>query len=883
VQQRQTNTWATQILKPIGKWTIALTLAISIMPISPNLTTYAAEPVLELKQEETLTAGATLKSYVWKTDRKGQEVSVHANVVQIDLQNPYVKLDAMTGTGGQYTKKQTVMGMAAETGAVAGVNGDFYNTQAEGVPIGPQITDGKLMATPPYLPGFYSFAVTKDRKPIVDLFTFQGKIISKDGSTYPLGGINKTYYWFEPSGRHSMIDGLFMYTNAWGQEDRSNDGVTSPTEVLVVNNVVVQIVQDDILHMVAPKDGYILRSAGKAAEFVMKHMKVGDTIKVDYTLLPLDPTKTYDYKSFQMMIGGHTIMVDEGKPAEFSREVASLAGYRSRTAIGYSKDQRYIYLITADNSGDSKGLSMSELQTFMIQVGVWKGMNLDGGGSTQMVARPQWETGLQLINATEYGSERKVVNGLGVYSLAPKGQVKSIKIEGPEVLFVGETVEFSLKGLDEYYNPVAEKDIHPIWQTSAALQQTGDNTFKALQKGKLSLQVKAGAANVTKELQIVGREDLTELKVEAFPAILREGETITLKATALTRLGVRREIPAELLKWDIRGIKGTVSGNQLRVDSLNGAKQGHLIARFDGYSSMAALSVGVTNLFADFDQKSYPVSFASTDGVSGRIVSRVTSQAYKDGYFTRLGYDFSNASGTKAAYAVFGNKDVIVPGEPQAIQLNVKGDNSLNWLRAEFIDGDGDVNRVDLAKTINWSGWRTITADLTAHHMTYPIKLTRIYVASVEQGQDERNLTGTIDLDQISFQYKGEVPALPRNKVSLIIDNPSIRVNGAAQAIDQAPVIEAGNTLVPVRFVAEALGALVEWDQDERKATIIRGGKMMEFRIGDKDYLTDGIRRTAEVPPVFRNERTMVPLRVLSEYLGWQVGWNGQTRTVTLE
>lgn len=882
MQQRQLAARKPRKFSPIGKWMLAVTLAVSLWPVGAHTPAYAAaDPVLELKQEESLTAGATLKSYVWKTERKGQPVEVSAKVVQVDLKNPYVKLDVMTGTGGQFTKKQTVMGMATETGAVAGVNGDFYNTQAEGVPIGPQISDGKLMATPPYLPGFYSFALTKDRKPIVDLFTFDGRIVAKDGTTYPLGGINKTYYWFEPSGIHSMIDGLFLYTNAWGQEDRSNDGVTSPTEVLVVNNVVTQIVQNDILRMVAPKDGYILRSSGKAAEFVVNHIKVGDTIKADYSILPNDPTQSYDYKTFQMMIGGHTILVNEGKPAEFSREVASLAGYRSRTAIGYSKDERYVYLITADNSGSSKGLSMSELQTFMIQVGVWKGMNLDGGGSTQMVARPQWETGLKLVNATENGSERRVVNGLGVYSLAPKGQVKELRVVGPEVVFMGETVTFGLKGVDEYSNPMQEADIIPSWKPSAALQQTGPNSFKALQKGKATLQASAGSAQTTKELQIVGQEELVELKVDAFPAILREGETVTLKVTAVTKTGLRRELPPELLQWDIRGIKGTVTGNQLKVDSINGAKQGQLIVRYDGYSSMTALSIGLTSLFADFDQKTYPVSFTSTDGVSGNVYTQITSQS--EGMFTRLVYDFSKASGTKAAYAVIGNKDAAVPGEPQAIQLKVNGDNSLNWLRAEFIDADGDVNRVDLAKTVNWSGWKTITADLTAHRMTYPVKLTRLYIASVEQGQDERNVTGAIDFDQISFQYKGEVPALPRNQVSLVINSPTIRVNGVSQAVDQAPVIEAGNTLVPIRFVAEALGAQVEWNQEEQKAIVIRGGQLMEFRIGVKDYLADGTRKTAEVPPVFRNERTMVPLRVLSEYLGWKVGWNEQTRTVTLE
>ncbi len=180
---------------------------------------------------------------------------MNANVVEVDLTNSNVKLDVMTGTNNQFTKKQTVLGMAIETKAVAGVNGDFYNTQAEGVPMGPQISNGQLMATPPYLPGFYTFALDQNNKPIVDLFTFKGNIIAKDGASYPLGGINKTYYWFEPGGEHSHIDGLFMYTNAWGQVDRSNDGVTYPTEVLVQNGIITQIPENGVVNMIAPQDG----------------------------------------------------------------------------------------------------------------------------------------------------------------------------------------------------------------------------------------------------------------------------------------------------------------------------------------------------------------------------------------------------------------------------------------------------------------------------------------------------------------------------------------------------------------------------------------------------------------------------------------------------
>lgn len=859
-------------------------------PVVPTIFTRQAQAAssIELKSEEIITSGAKLKTYVWSTERKGKPVSVDARVIEVDLQDPYVKVDVMTGTNNQFTKKRTVLEMAKETKAVAGVNGDFYNTQFEGVPVGPQISNGQLMATPPYLPGFYTFAITKDRKPVVGLFKLDenSKIIAKDGASYTLGGINKTAYWYEPSGEHSMIDGLYMYTSAWAQTGRANDGVTVPLEVLVVNNVVTRIASTGhpdygTIDQIAPDNGYILRSSGKAAEFVQQHLKVGDPIQAEYNILPLDPTMNIDYRNFQMMIGGHTILVDEGQPSEFSRNVNDISGYaaRSRTAVGYSKDQRYVYLVTADLSGESKGVTIAELQDLMIQIGVWKGINLDGGGSTQMVSRPFGESEVKVVNALETGSQRKIVNSLGVFSLAPKGEIKGLKLDGPDTLFLGEQLAYSVKGYDVYYNPVAAADINPVWSASQGLQTDGQGQFKALAKGKAEVTVTAGQAKETKQVQVVGSEELASLKVEAYPPVLRAGETVAVKVIAKTKSGATRQLSPDLLDWRIEGVKAEMTKDGLRVDSVAGAQQGLLIGRYDGYSTMTALTVGETKLFADFDKLTYNVGFESTTGVVGAVYTLRNTE----GIYGRLQYDFSNGTGTKAAYATIGDKAAVVPGEPQAIQLDIDGDESLNWLRAEFIDGDGDINRVDLAKNINWKGWKTITADLASYKMTYPIKLTRIYVASVEQDQDERSLTGAINFDNIRFQYKGAVPELPRSQVLLTIDKPKIQVNGSPMTVDQAPVIVDGNTLVPIRFVVEALGGKVDWKDAERRITIIRGQSMMEFRLGQKDYLADGVRKTAEVSPELRNERTMVPLRVLTEYLGWKVTWDDKTRTVGLE
>lgn len=852
-----------------------------------------ADSPVTLISQEPLTYGAILKHYEYNFDRNKTPVKVKADVVEVDLQNPMVRLDTMAGTKGQFTKKQTVREMANETGAVAAINGDFYNTQAEGVPMGPQVMSGKLLATPPYLPGFFSFALTKDNKPIVDLFTFQGQVTAKDGATYPLGGVNKTYYWFEADGiheqdKHSMIDGLFMYTNTWGQVDRSNDGVTVPTEVLVRNGVVEKIVTTGIINEIAPVDGYILRASGKADEFVRQHLKIGDKIATDYKVFGQDFSKNYDAANFKMMIGGHTILVDEGKPSYFSRDVSDIGGYRSRTAMGYSKDQRFAYLITADNAGDSKGLSLPELQQFMIKIGVWKGLNLDGGGSTQLVTRPLGEFQTVLTNNTEYGSgyERKVVNGVGVFSMAPKADVKDILVKGPTTLFLQEKASYSLKAYDNYYNPVqfGSNGAQAQWSSSQPIGTWEGNTFTAQNPGKTTLTVTSGTATKKLDVEIIGRDQLSSLKIQPSSNVLLPNAIYRLPVVATTKQGVTRTVPAQGIQWKLEGFKGQFDGDKLTVQSIDpGVKLGRVYAQYDGFTTMLTLPLGQMQTLLDFETDKAPVTFtgfpAEVKGTAKRLsAANVPSGAYA----LSINYDFTGGTGTKAAYAVLGGSGIQVQGQPQTLSVKVKGDNSFNWVRAEVIDAKGASKLIDLSQNMNWTDWKTLTADLSSYGVAYPITLKRLYVANPAQGQDERASKGEVLFDDVSFQYAPTIDAT-RNLVKLAINRTTMTVNQTTIELDQAPILHKDNTMVPVRFVVEAMGGQLTWSDAERKVTVVKDSHYAEMWLDKPDLIIDGQVVTAEVAPMLVGERTMVPLRLLSEKMGWKVGWDQSTYSVTLE
>ena len=124
--------------------------------------------------------------------------------------------------------------------------------------------------------------------------------------------------------------------------------------------------------------------------------------------------------------------------------------------------------------------------------------------------------------------------------------------------------------------------------------------------------------------------------------------------------------------------------------------------------------------------------------------------------------------------------------------------------------------------------------------------------------------------------------------VKMVIDHKGMLVNGRFVQTDVAPVIKNSRTLVPIRFVTEAIGANVSWDGKLRKVTIELNGNVVELFIGKNTAYVNGSPRqidpnNSKVVPVILHNRTFVPIRFIMEAFGAKVGWDPNTRTVTIE
>ncbi|MGI6605490.1 MAG: copper amine oxidase N-terminal domain-containing protein [Peptococcia bacterium] len=109
----------------------------------------------------------------------------------------------------------------------------------------------------------------------------------------------------------------------------------------------------------------------------------------------------------------------------------------------------------------------------------------------------------------------------------------------------------------------------------------------------------------------------------------------------------------------------------------------------------------------------------------------------------------------------------------------------------------------------------------------------------------------------------------------------SVFINGKqVEFPDQKPIIIQGRTMVPLRAIFEHpdVQAEVKWNEEERTVTATdRAGKTIVFRIGENNFrvITGLIEelKTSDVAPVIENNRTLLPLRALSEALNFKVDW----------
>lgn len=139
------------------------------------------------------------------------------------------------------------------------------------------------------------------------------------------------------------------------------------------------------------------------------------------------------------------------------------------------------------------------------------------------------------------------------------------------------------------------------------------------------------------------------------------------------------------------------------------------------------------------------------------------------------------------------------------------------------------------------------------------------------------DLNANSDWLYFNITYDGETHLYSDAKVNIIIDGEKLT------DLAMEPIILNSRTLVPIRAIFEKTGAVVSWDGDRREAIIQKDNDVVIFKI-DSNIATKNYMDTIilDVPAKIINSYTMVPVRAISDALGYEVIWEGSNRNVII-
>ena len=130
-----------------------------------------------------------------------------------------------------------------------------------------------------------------------------------------------------------------------------------------------------------------------------------------------------------------------------------------------------------------------------------------------------------------------------------------------------------------------------------------------------------------------------------------------------------------------------------------------------------------------------------------------------------------------------------------------------------------------------------------------------------------------------AFKQNASKPGKPAEEMKTVVvmqvGSKTMFVNGKAYEKDAAPVIMNDRTLVPIRFVTESLGGTVAWNAETKEVTLVIDGKEIKMTIGK-------VLEKYGVAPVILNDRTYVPVRFVADELGATTTWDAVSKMVTV-
>ena len=300
----------------------------------------------------------------------------------------------------------------------------------------------------------------------------------------------------------------------------------------------------------------------------------------------------------------------------------------------------------------------------------------------------------------------------------------------------------------------------------------------------------------------------------------------------------------------------------------------------DEYTATVAWSPEVTDKFG------YSTVYTATITITPKANYTVKGIA-ENGYTVSGAQTVTNEADSAtitAVYAATGSKSSGGSGRTKryTVSFNTNGGNKIT---SQTVAKDNSVKEptAPIKENFEFAGWYTDKELTTKFDFTEKVtKSFTLYAKWTEQKQENGGSEDVIN------NNSGNENKESSNTIVLTIDEHDALVYGTTKTNDVAPKVVNDRTMLPARFVAENLGATVEWDGEKQLVTITGKTEKQEdviilITIGSDYAKVNGEDVKLDSPAFVENDRTYTPIRFISENLGATVEWNETEQTVTIQ
>ncbi|MFF3467055.1 phosphodiester glycosidase family protein [Streptomyces sp. NPDC002619] len=692
-------------------------------------------------------------------DRFEADGWVRGQVLVADLADDRLSVDYISS--GTVTGKSRVTEQAGRTGAVAAINGDYFDLNDTEAPVGAAVSRKDGLVNSPTPGRNQTVAIGADGLGRLAQVFLEGEVTVGGTQHLKLSGVNSPVL---------AAGGIGLFTDQWGPSPRTKpvSGADRVTEVWLRDGKVTEV-HTSVSSGPIPAGTSVLlgREAGADA---LAGLVPGDAVNVAYR-------PRADFGDVAVAVGGGQVLVADGEVKHFTDGDTVTA--TSRTSVGFSADGRTMYLVAIDGKQtNSRGMDLNELGAFMKGLGAQNALNMDGGGSTTMAARLPGESTTGLINSPSDGSERQVANGLGLFAEPGSGTVRGFRVvpalsaDRSDRVFPDLHRTVRALAHDETYAPVPAGRVHWRGDDQVSVRSGQDATAVVTGKhdgttrlvassgngatGSAELTVLAPAVRIAPTSSLValdGVEDTARLTVTGYDAL---GDSAPIEASDVKVTGGDAVVsvqPADDATFAVRGLAdGASTTLHLTVGKM---------------TTDVAVTVGLAEkTFADLSDAASWTS--ANDRAPGGSVTPADGHDGAPGL--KLTYDFTKSTATRGQYAV-PPQQIQLPGQPQAVTMWINGDGNGEWPRLQYRTGAGVTANLD-GPLITWTGWRKVEFPVPVG-TPYPLTFQRVRLLETSAA---RSYTGQVTVSDLKVKVAPDVelPAQPKVADPVVVTNGTV-------------------------------------------------------------------------------------------------------------